>query len=215
MDDERKLLTVTGDSVSPEHVGSLLERAGYRILGEVPMEFRASDPVAHEAASPQNSWLKTYYPLLLILSYLLGGVVLLELRAGHWDWMRVMAEFMGGFFLIFSFFKLLNLRGFADAYQTYDILARRSRTYALTYPFLELALGVGYLSEVAPRWVNAATLVVMGVSSIGVLQALMKRSRIQCACLGTVFQLPMTQVTLFEDLLMVLMAAASLASMSS
>ena len=31
---------------------------------------------------------------------------------------------MGGFFVAFSFFKLLNLPAFADAYATYDVAAK-------------------------------------------------------------------------------------------
>jgi hypothetical protein len=33
------------------------------------------------------------------------------------------------------------------------------------------------------------------------------KTKIQCACLGTVFQLPMSTVTIVEDVGMVLMAA--------
>jgi len=51
---------------------------------------------------------------------------------------------------------------------------------------------------------------VMGVSTVGVVQSLLARRKIRCACLGTVFNLPMSSVTLTEDLLMVGMAAAML-----
>ena len=53
-----------------------------------------------------------------------GSWALIEVRAGAFDVMRAMGHFMGGFFLVFSFFKLLNLSGFADAYRTYDVLAK-------------------------------------------------------------------------------------------
>ena len=101
--------------------------------------------------------------------------------------MRAMANFMGGFFLAFSFFKLLNLRGFADAYQTYDVLARPGRAYGYVYPFIELTLGVAYLVRFIPLLTNLVTLVVMLTSIVGVTQALLQKRRIQCACLGTVF----------------------------
>jgi len=117
---------------------------------------------------------------------------------------------MGGFFLTFSFFKLLNLQGFVDAYQTYDVIARPVRAYGYVYPFIELGLGVAYLVRLAPVVTNLVTLVVMLVGVVGVTQALLQKRRIQCACLGTVFNLPMTKVTFVEDALMAGMALVML-----
>ncbi|HYF54378.1 MAG TPA: MauE/DoxX family redox-associated membrane protein, partial [Salinarimonas sp.] len=123
----------------------------------------------------------------------------------------LMLDFMAGFFLVFSFFKLLDLRGFADAYRSYDVIARRSRLWALAYPFVELALGVAYLLRWQLTVVNAVTLVLMIVGSVGVVRALLQKNRIRCACLGTALNLPMTTVTLVEDLGMAAMAALMLA----
>jgi len=67
------------------------------------------------------------YPLVLIVAYIAGAVALGAWARGARSWHSVMLDFMAGFFLVFSFFKLLDLRGFADAYQSYDIIARRSR----------------------------------------------------------------------------------------
>jgi hypothetical protein len=49
------------------------------------------------------------------------------------------------------------------------------------------------------------------VSAVGVLKALLDRRAIRCACLGTALNLPMTKVTLVEDLGMAAMAAGMLA----
>jgi hypothetical protein len=46
----------------------------------------------------------------------------------------------------------------------------------------------------------------MLISALGVANELRKKQTIMCACLGTVFKIPMTYVTLFEDLLMASMA---------
>ena len=43
----------------------------------------------------------------------------------------------------------------------YDLLAKRVNGYGLIYPFLELALGLGYLSRWNPTVVYAATVVLM------------------------------------------------------
>jgi hypothetical protein len=152
----------------------------------------------------------TYKPLLLIFGYLLGGVFLLHVRSADWLAANVMQDFMGGFFLIFSFFKLLNLRGFANAYRTYDVVAKRIYGYGFVYPVVELSLGVAYVIHFNPPLINSITVVVSLVSSVGVIQSLLSRKKIPCACLGTIFNLPMTKVTLIEDLLMAGMAGVML-----
>ena len=154
------------------------------------------------------SWFATYRPLLLILAYILGASLLVQGAQVHG--METMRYFMAGFFLVFSFFKLLDVPAFADAYAGYDLLARRWRPWGSLYPYVELALGVAYLANFAPLWTNAVTLVVMGFSAIGVIGAVLDKRAIRCACLGTVFQLPMSTVTIIEDVGMVLMAAAAL-----
>jgi hypothetical protein len=100
-----------------------------------------------------------------------------------------------------------------DAYQTYDVLARPVRAYGYLYPFIELGLGVAFLLRLAPVATNIVTLVVMVVSAVGVTQALLQKRRIQCACLGTVFNLPMTKVTFVEDALMAGMALVMLVAL--
>ncbi len=204
-----KVLTVEGEDVTPERVGPLLGKAGYTILGELPTE--QPKPVPPRAAAAHHTEPKTsYYPLALVVGYILGVVVLVEVTAGTFVWHRAMTNFMAGFFLVFSFFKLLDLPAFAGAYQTYDLVAARSRVYALAYPFIELLLGVAYLTHFQPLLTNAVTLVVMLVGTAGVLQTLLAKRRIRCACLGTGFNLPMSSVTLAEDGLMAAMAAVML-----
>ena len=120
---------------------------------------------------------------------------------------------MAGFFLVFSFFKLLDVSNFAMSYSSYDIVARRWLSYGYVYPFLELGFGAAYLADFQPWATNVATLVVMGISTVGVAQSLLAHRKIRCACLGAVFNLPMSAVTLIEDLLMIGMAAAMLVLM--
>ena len=89
----------------------------------------------------------------------------------------------------------------------YDVLAKKAPIYGYIYPFIELALGLGYLMHVDSFSINVATIVVMGFSSIGVIQSVLDKKKIRCACLGDIFNLPMSTVTIIEDLLIVFMAA--------
>lgn len=150
------------------------------------------------------------YPLGLIVSFIAGTTALATFVRGDGSWHSLMLDFMAGFFLVFSFFKLLDLRGFVDAYQSYDIVARRSRAYGFVYPFIELALGIAYLIRWQPTITNSVTLAIMLIGSVGVLRAVLDKRAIRCACLGTALNLPMTTVTIVEDLGMAGMAAAAL-----
>ncbi len=182
------------------------------------MEY-ASSAINNVVADQPVGFLKTYLPLLLIAAYLLAGSVLIQLgqHAGHGMRMadsisahETMRYFMAGFFLTFSFFKLLDVPAFANAYAGYDLLAARWHGWGYVYPFVELALGLAYLANFQSTLTNWITLLVMGFSAIGVIRAVMNKTKIRCACLGTVFQLPMSTVTIIEDVGMVLMAAAML-----
>lgn len=204
-DDPRKTLRVEGEAVSNETIERLVAEAGFHVLGELD---DSTPEHAHETSETKSFW-ETYRPLLLILGYLTGTVAIVDVGSSF-TWMRAMSHFMGGFFLAFSFFKLLNVRGFADAFQTYDVLARRSIGYGYVYPFIELALGIAYLSGVGPLLTNVVTLAIMLLGLVGVAKALAQKRRIQCACLGTVFNLPMSKVTLIEDGAMAVMAAVML-----
>ena len=166
-------------------------------------------PVA--AAPESKSWLSTYYPLLLIAVYIaiasFAGTTNASsgIKSGI-DWSRWMTNVMAGFFLVFSAFKFLDLRGFAQAYSSYDLGAQRWQPWGTLYPFLELSLGLAYLFHWAPVATDIATIALMGFSSLGVIRALANKQQIRCACLGTVLNVPMSTITLAEDLAMVVMA---------
>lgn len=148
----------------------------------------------------------TYKPLLLIFLFIAATTSIVSIDNGKIDVMLWMRYFMAGFFIVFSFFKFLNLTGFAESYAMYDILAKRVKVYGLIYPFIELILGVAYLTGFEPTITYIATICIMGFSSIGVIQSVLDKKKIRCACLGAVFNLPMSMVTIIENLIMVLMA---------
>ena len=157
-----------------------------------------------------KSRLETFKPLILIFLFITVVSLISSIEGGQMDPMKWMNYFMAGFFITFSFFKFLDLRAFADSYSMYDLLAKRVMIYGFVYPFIELALGIAYLTHFAPSSTYIATIVVMGFSSLGVIQSVLDKKKIECACLGAVFNLPMTTVTIIEDLLMVVMAVLML-----
>ncbi len=166
----------------------------------------------HEySEEPVRSWFETYKPILLVFGYIL--IVTLTGESQQFQWMRWMNHFMAGFFLAFSFFKLLDLKGFADNYSTYDIIAKKWRGWGYIYAFIELGLGLAYLTGFNLLVTNLVTFVVMSASMIGVLQSVLNKRRIKCACLGAIFNLPMSTVTIIEDGLMIAMSAIMLVNL--
>jgi hypothetical protein len=51
------------------------------------------------------------------------------------------------------------------------------------------------------------TLVILGATTFGVVRSLINKKSIQCACLGTALNLPMTTATIVENSIMLLMAS--------
>ncbi len=174
-----------------------------------------ADGGMHHAATTGEdaSWLATYKPILIIGAYITGITLLPAGTRGGFTWESRMQNFMAGFFLVFSFFKLLNLKAFAESYAMYDVIAKRWQGWGYMYAFVELALGIAFLLKTNPFITNAVTFVVMSVSIIGVLQSVLNKRKIQCACLGAVFNLPMSTVTIIEDALMIAMSGLMVITM--
>jgi copper chaperone CopZ len=170
-------------------------------LGDYELLLETTTPTPQTASK-----LKAYYPLILIVGYL--AVVSMAGVQGVSEWMR---HFMGGFFLAFSFFKLLNIEKFATSYASYDLLAMRWKTYGFIYPFCELGLGLAYLFNWQTNLTLWVTIILIAFSTIGVLSSMCRKQDIRCACLGDLMNVPLSTVTLAEDIGMGVMAAAMLA----
>ena len=124
-----------------------------------------------------------------------------------------MLDFMGLFYIVFSFFKMLDLRGFPESFSMYDPLAKALPAYGKIYPFIETALGLMFLMRFEITIALMATLVILGITTFGVTRTLLDKKSIQCACLGTALKLPMTEATFIENAVMIIMAVAMLSMM--
>jgi copper chaperone CopZ len=147
-------------------------------------------------------------PLLVILFYITTATVLLNYKT--WFWSEYMLDFMGLFFIVFSFFKMLDLKGFALSFSMYDPIAKKVPFYGKIYPFVETALGLLFLMRLEIDIALMVTLVLLGVTTIGVTKTLIDKKSIRCACLGTALKLPMTEATFIENAIMIVMAICML-----
>ncbi len=148
----------------------------------LPEKYKISALHHNEITEQTKSWFETYKPILLIFFYITLVTLLGQVFNHHFDVMQWMQHFMAGFFLVFSFFKMLNLKGFAESYVMYDVVAKRLPAWAYIYAFTELALGIAFLINFNPLITNSVTFVVMSISIIGVLQSVLNKKKIQCAC---------------------------------
>ena len=72
--------------------------------------------------------LAKYFPLIIIIGIIFLVAAVLSFRNylfGNFLVTDGIYYFMTGFFLVFSGFKLIDLRGFARGYADYDLIAKR------------------------------------------------------------------------------------------
>ncbi|MEM7043792.1 MAG: heavy-metal-associated domain-containing protein [Pseudomonadota bacterium] len=154
-----------------------------------------------------------YRPLIVMTCLVVFfGLALQALRGWHGH--GLMGDLMAGYFLLFGALKVANRKVFSRAYARYDLLASRSAAYAATYPFLEVSIGVLYLISPEFLLLNLFVAALMLEKAWSVHRALARGQNLQCACLGGFFSIPISNVTVFEDLLMALMAGAMIVGLS-
>ncbi len=148
------------------------------------------------------------FPLALVFVYITIAAIGLNYR--DWKIASLMLDFMGIFYAVFSFFKLLDLKGFVQTFRMYDPIAKRIPIYGWIYPFIEVSLAVLFLLRSYQTIALISTIVVLGMTTLGVVRVLVAKKEIQCACLGTALRLPMTQATFIENAIMLIMAISML-----
>ena len=197
-------------------------KCGMRLMPKDEIPERIVSIQTEDRGLGDTTW-RSYIPLMVI-----GGLLLLvafsfglkDFQAGVFSVRNILTYFMIGFFLTFAGFKLIDLKGFAEGYSTYDLLAQRWFAYGYIYPFVELFFGLAMIFTQS-SWLLSAEILVMGFSGIGVANKLIKREQFQCVCLGTFLKVPLTKVTLVEDfgmatlaLIMLLMHGAYVAEIN-
>ena len=171
-------------------------------------DFSASSNKSILEIDQEQSKLQQLKPLLIILTYISVASILMNYK--NWNSSEAMLDFMGLFYIVFSFFKMLDLKGFPESFRMYDPLAKRLPIYGRIYPFIETGLGLMLLMRYEVKIALIITLFVLGATTIGVTKTLLDKKSIRCACLGTVLKLPMTEATFIENIIMIVMAISML-----
>ena len=158
----------------------------------------------------KESFLAKLFPLILILSYISLTSIIINFGRSLDD---LMMDFMGIFFIVFSFFKFLDYKSFPNSFAMYDPLAKALPLYGWIYPFIETILGLMFLFRFQLFTSIIITILLLSITTYGVVNVLKNKQTIQCACLGTAIKLPMTIATLIENGIMIIMALVSILRM--
>lgn len=122
----------------------------------------------------------------------------------------VMNNTMGTVFVVLGLLKIFNLTSFSAIFRKYDIVSKMIPSYSYIYPFIEIVLGIGFLTQVKVNLLHIFTLLLMGISIISVVLTLIAGESLRCGCLGSFFYIPLSYVTLAENVTMLGMSAALL-----
>lgn len=202
-----KFVSIRGE-VKTEDILNAISSVGYKasLIKEVDSKKREINK------NPPKSELRELFPLLLIFIYILTASIGMNLP--RIDSSELMLDFMGLFYIIFSFFKFLDYKNFPASFAMYDPIAMRLSYYGWSYPFIETTLGILILFRIEILLTMIITITMLGITTIGVTKTLLQGKNIQCACLGTTLKLPMTKATFIENSVMIIMALSFLISKS-
>ena len=155
--------------------------------------------------SPSKSFvlLSTGFLIISLVNYLY-----LKQIDKETDHKLLMNNIMGCIFIVFGLLKIANLPKFVQIFNKYDIISQKVPGYGYLYPFIEIALGIAYLKKYKLNKVNITTIFLMIVSIISVLISMSKGQKLRCGCLGSFLHIPLSYVTLSENVVMSLMSLA-------
>ncbi|MBP9741849.1 MAG: hypothetical protein KBD37_00655 [Burkholderiales bacterium] len=195
-DNNQRLEFNISDEINITTLNQLLSKIGNYSVSEKSFDL--------PSVSKEEAIVLSYKPIYLIFTYLVIVNGLISLKNPNLN--LFMTNFMASFFLVFSFFKMLDLKGFAGGYATYDLIAKKFYCYGYVYPFLELIFGITYLVIPLNLYLNLTVFTVMLISTIGVIKAKFTKQKFYCACVGTFLKVPLGSIAIIEDVLMAVMS---------
>lgn len=167
-------------------------------------------PGAERIGQGPSVW-KTYRPLIIMIAIIvIATAVTIAIVGNQGTTMisQISRWFMGYFFLVFGGSKAITWKSFAQSFRGYDPLAKQVSVYGYIYPAIELLLAGMFLAGWQMMIGSWITIVILGITTIGIVRAIRAGETLQCACLGTWITLPLGWVTVVENLVMIIMAIA-------
>lgn len=151
--------------------------------------------------------IKPYWPLIVVILLAVTLPVVIDRNAPAMTWMH---QSMGYFMVILGMLKVFDLKGFKKGFAKYDIVTQSVPAYGFIYPFVELGLGLLFLSQSFLIFGYVATAVVMTVGLAGIMRATGQGKKLNCACMGNVLAVPLSTVSKIENGSMIIMSVVML-----
>ena len=146
----------------------------------------------------------SYVPVIAVFST--AGLMALATTMG-------ITGFMGYSLSLLATLKLMDIESFAQGFEKYDLITKQIRPYAKIYPFAELAIGLGFLSGVAPIATGITSLFIGVSGGISVFKAVyIDKLDLNCACVGGGSRTPLGVVSFAENAIMAIMGGVLLFS---
>ncbi|MEO0805607.1 MAG: glutaredoxin [Cyanobacteria bacterium J06643_4] len=145
--------------------------------------------------------------------YSYAPVVALFSTAGLVAWSAALgiSGFMGVSLSMLASLKLMDIESFAEGFEKYDLITKQVKPYGKAFPFLELLLGLGFLSGVAPVATGLGSLMLGTSGTISVFKAVyIDKLELNCACVGGNSKAPLGVVSFLENAIMIGMGVALL-----
>ncbi len=121
--------------------------------------------------------------------------------------------FMGIALSMLASLKLMDLDAFAESFAKYDLITKHCKPYGKVYPFVELFIGLGLLSGVAPLITGIGSLAVGVSGAVSVFKAVyIDKLALNCACVGGNSKAPLGVVSFAENAIMAFMGVMLLVS---
>lgn len=139
----------------------------------------------------------SYTPVIALFST--AGLMALATSLGF-------TGFMGIALSMLASLKLMDVDAFTESFAKYDLITKRCKTYGKIYPFLELFIGLGILSGLAPVITGIGSLVVGVSGATSVFKAVyIDKLALNCACIGGNSKAPLGIVSFAENAMMAVM----------
>ncbi len=117
---------------------------------------------------------KDFLPIVIVVIGACLASLILE-GGKIYNWKGWMGTFMGLLFIQLGSFKYFDLPTFVRGFEQYDLPTRYFKQYAQIYPLLECILGMLFLSQWVPVFIDIITIGWMGLGAVGVLQAMRRK----------------------------------------
>lgn len=112
---------------------------------------------------------------------------------------------MGSILILFGSLKLYDLNKFSKIFIKYNIISKNFSIYSYIYPFIEIILGIFLFLKYNLQIVYILILILMIINLISVLFTIYLGQNLRCGCLGSFFHLPLSYVTISENIIMLFM----------